>query len=72
VKEDNSTKNLNEPAYPAKAIKPQSVKNTMGHPRNSFTPGQWPLGGLTTVFDYSGRPNDSKYSPTSKPEKGGV
>jgi len=71
VKEDNSTKNLNEPAYPAKATKPQTVRNTMGMGHNSYTPGKWPQGGLTTVWDYSGRPNDVKNSPTSKPERRG-
>jgi hypothetical protein len=69
---DLSNKNLNEPAWPAKAVKPQSVKNTMGHPVNSFTPGKAPSGGFTSVWDFSGRPNDSKNSPVSKPEKGGV
>ena len=65
-----SNKNLNEPAWPAKAVKPQTVKNTMGHPRNSFTPGVAPQGGFTAVWDYSDRPNDSKNSPVSKPDKG--
>ena len=72
MKEDNSTKNLNEPAWPAKAVKPQSVKNTMGHGHNSYTPGRAPMGGFTGVWDYSGRPNDTKNSPTSKPQKGDV
>ena len=69
---DLSNKNLNEPAWPAKAIKPQSVKDTMGHGQNSFTPGKSPLGGFTAVWDYSNRPGDTKNSPVSKPEKGGV
>jgi hypothetical protein len=67
---DFSNKNLNEPAWPAKSVKPQTVKNTMGMGHNSFTPGKAPLGGLTTVWDYSGRPNDTKNSPVAKPEKG--
>lgn len=65
---DEKNRNLNEPAYPAKAVKPQTVRNTMGMGHNSYTPGKWPQGGLTTVWDYSGRPNDLKNSPTSKPE----
>lgn len=66
---DEKNLNLNEPARGARAVKPQTVKQTMGRGHNSFTEGKWPLGGLTTVWDYSGRPNDVKNSPISKPEK---
>lgn len=69
---DLSNKNLNEPAYPGKAIKPQTVKNTMGRGGGTFTPGQMPAGGFQAVWNFSGRPDDYKNSPVSKPEKGGV
>jgi len=68
---DSNNKNLNEPAWPAKAVKPQTVKNTMGRGHNSFKPGVAPQGGFTAVWDYSDRPNDFKNSPISKPEKRG-
>jgi hypothetical protein len=44
----------------------------MGHGHNSFTPGKAPSGGFTAVWDYSGRPNDTKNSPIAKPEKGTI
>ena len=69
MKEPVSNKNLNEEAWPAKATKPQTVRNTMGRGHNSFTPGKAPIGGFTAVWDSSGRPGDMKNSPTSKPEK---
>jgi hypothetical protein len=66
---NDKNQNLNEPAWPAKAVKPQTVRNTYGMGHNTFTPGKAPIGGLTTVWDFSGRPNDTKNSPTSKPDK---
>jgi hypothetical protein len=68
MKDETGIKNSTERAWSAKSIKPQTVKNTYGRGHNEFTPGKVPLGGLTTVWDFSGRPNDTKNSPTSKPE----
>jgi len=64
---DQSGKNLNEPAYMAKAIKPQTVRNTFGLGGGTFTPGTAPRGGYQAVWNFSDRPNDYKNSPTTKP-----
>lgn len=69
---DRNNKNLNEPAWPAKAIKPQSTRNILGHGGGTFTPGKAPAGGFQAVWNFSGRPDDYKNSPVSKPEKGEV
>ena len=67
---DKSNKNLNAPAWPAKAVKPQTIKNTYGHGGGTFTPGKAPVGGFQAVWNFSNRPGDFKNSPTSKPGKG--
>lgn len=66
MKDQGNKKNLNEPAYMAKAVKPQTVRNTLGLGGGRFTPGKCPPGfqGMW-VFDGT---NDYKNSPTSKPE----
>jgi hypothetical protein len=62
-------KNLNVPAYPAKAVKPQTVSNTYGLGGGYFEPGRAPAGGFQSMFCYGANKGDYKNSPTSKPEK---
>ena len=69
---NSQNKNLNEPAYPAKATKPQTVRNTYGLGGGTFKPGVAPAGGFQSVWNFSDRPNDYKNSPSTKPEKGTV
>jgi len=66
VKKENSNKNLNEPAWPAKAVKPQTVRNTLGHGGGRFTPGIMQPFQPMWVFDGT---KDYKNSPTGKPDK---
>jgi hypothetical protein len=66
VKDKRYNKSENEETY---SFKPQTPTCVLGYGHNSFTPGKSPAG-YTAVWDYSGRPNDLKKSPTSKPEKG--
>jgi hypothetical protein len=68
MKKQNSTENLNEPAYMAKAIKPQSVRNTLGLGGGRFTPGKAPEGGFQSMWVFDGT-KDYKNSPTTKPGK---
>ena len=69
---DQSGKNLNEPAYMAKAVKPQTVRNTFGLGGGTFTPGRAPSGGFQAVWNCGPDSKDYKNSPTGKPEKGSV
>ena len=69
MKDKVTNKTKTDKAWPAVAVKPQSVKNTMGHGHNTFTPGKAPRGGFTAVWDYSGKSGDYKNSPTTKPDK---
>ncbi len=69
---NSQNKNLNEPAYPAKATKPQTVRNTYGLGGGTFKSGVAPAGGFQSVWNFSDRPNDYKNSPSTKPEKGTV
>ena len=69
---DQSGKNLNEPAYMAKAVKPQTVRNTFGLGGGTFTPGRAPSGGFQAVWNFGPDSKDYKNSPTGKPEKGSV
>lgn len=68
MKDSSDKKNLNEPAYMAKAVKPQSVRNTMGLGGGRFKPGTVPPGGFQGMW-YFGEGQDYKNSPTTKPEK---
>ena len=69
---DQSGKNLNEPSYMAKAVKPQTVRNTFGLGGGTFTPGRAPSGGFQAVWNFGPDSKDYKNSPTGKPEKGSV
>lgn len=69
---DQSGKNLNEPSYMAKAVKPQTVRNTFGLGGGTFTPGRAPAGGFQAVWNFGPDSKDYKNSPTGKPEKGSV
>ena len=69
---DQSGKNLNEPAYMAKAVKPQTVRNTFGLGGGTFTPGRAPAGGFQAVWNFGPDSKDYKNSPVSKPDKGVV
>ena len=69
---DQSGKNLNEPSYMAKAVKPQTVRNTFGLGGGTFTPGRAPAGGFQAVWTFGPDPKDYKNSPVSKPDKGVV
>lgn len=69
MKELGSNKNLNEPAYGAKAVKPQTPKNVLGRGGGTFEPGRAPAGGFQSVWNFSDKPNDTKNSPTTKPER---
>ena len=69
---DQSGKNLNEPSYMAKAVKPQTVRNTFGLGGGTFTPGRAPAGGFQAVWNFGPDPKDYKNSPISKPDKGVV
>lgn len=64
---DQYNKNLNEPSMGARAIKPQTIKNTMGRGGGTFNPGTAPAGGYQAVWNFSGNPSDVKNSPVSKP-----
>ena len=66
---DQSGKNLNEPAYMAKAVKPQTVRNTFGLGGGTFTPGRMPSGGFQSVWNFGPDPKDYKNSPTGKPDR---
>ena len=59
---------LSEIATPTR---PQIVRDTFGRGVNSYQSGKAPPGYVST-WDFSGKPNDSKHSPVSKPEKGSV
>ena len=69
---DQSGKNLNEPSYMAKAVKPQTVRNTFGLGGGTCTPGRAPAGGFQAVWNFGPDPKDYKNSPVSKPDKGVV
>ena len=69
---DQSGKNLNEPSYMAKAVKPQTVRNTFGLGGGTFTPSRAPAGGFQAVWNFGPDPKDYKNSPVSKPDKGVV
>ena len=69
---DQSGKNLNEPSYMAKDVKPQTVRNTFGLGGGTFTPGRAPAGGFQAVWNFGPDSKDYKNSPTGKPEKGSV
>lgn len=65
---DLDNTNLNEPARGARAVKPQTVKNTMGRGGGYFVPGVAPAGGYQSMWCYGPNKGDYKNSPTSKPE----
>ena len=65
---DSSGKNVPTDMY-AKPVRPQMPKDVYGHGCNSYESGYAPTGGFHAVWDFSGRPNDYKNSPVSKPEK---
>ena len=69
---NSQNKNLNEPAYPAKPTKPQTVRNTLGLGGGTFKSGVAPAGGFQAVWNFSDNPTDYKNSPSTKPEKGCV
>lgn len=52
-----------------KAIKPQTIRNTLGRGGGTFTPGKAPSGGFQAIWNFSGRDNDYKNSPVAKPER---
>lgn len=66
MKDKTTNKTKTNKAWPAIAVKPQTIKNTMGHGQNSFTPGKAPRGAFTAIWDFSGRSGDFKNSPTDK------
>lgn len=66
---DGLNRSSGEPAMP---IRPQKIKDAMGHGGGTFTPGRMPIGGFQAVWNFSGRPNDYKNSPSTKPDKGKV
>lgn len=55
----------------ATPTRPQIVRDTFGRGVNSYESGKAPPGYVST-WDFSGKPNDSKHSPVSKPEKGSI
>lgn len=68
MKDSSGKKNLNEPAWMAKAVKPQTVRNTMGLGGGYFEPGKVPAGGFQAVWCFDETKGDYKNSPTTKPE----
>jgi hypothetical protein len=69
---DKSGKTISDAQPMATAIRPQMPRDVLGHGTNNFTPGVAPKGGYHSTWDFSGRPNDYKTSPISKPEKGTI
>jgi len=67
MKNSDGKTNLNEPARMARAVKPQTVKNTLGLGGGYFEPGKVPAGGFQAVWCF-GKKGDYKNSPTTKPE----
>lgn len=65
MKAPNGKTNLNVPAMPAKAVKPQTVKNTLGRGGGYFEPGTLPAGGFQGVWCFDGKKRDFKNSPTT-------
>jgi len=78
VKEKGSNKNVKtnyvDPGTGTAAVptRPQKPKDAMGFGGGTFKPGTAPAGGFQAVWNFSGRPNDYKNSPVSKPEKGTI
>ena len=70
----NSTADARHPGEGVYSIpvRPQKPRDGYGYGGGTFTPGKMPLGGFQSVWNFSGRPDDYKNSPVSKPEKGGV
>jgi len=70
----NSTRDAYHPgdAIPSVPVRPQKPRDGYGYGGGTFTPGKAPMGGFQAVWNFSGRPDDYKNSPVSKPEKGGV
>lgn len=71
MKDENSKQNKQGKAEMAYPTRPQTVRDTFGKGVNSYKSGKAPPGFVST-WDFSGRPNDYKNSPTAKPEKGTV
>ena len=65
---DSSGKNVPTDMY-AKPVRAQMPKDCYGHGVNHWESGKAVSGGFLSVMDFSGRPNDYKNSPISKPEK---
>jgi|APGre2960657373_1045057.scaffolds.fasta_scaffold44386_3 hypothetical protein len=64
----NSNINEGGPSFGGVAVKPQSVKNTLGRGGGHFTPGFLPLGGFQGMWVFTDS-EDTKNSPTTKPER---
>lgn len=69
---DKSGKTITEAQPMATAVRPQTIKDTLGHGCNTYTSGVAPKGGYRSTWDFSGREGDYKNSPTGKPEKGTI
>lgn len=65
---DQYNKNLNEPAKMARAVKPQTVRNTLGLGGGRYQSGVAPAGGYQSVWTFGENKGDFKNSPTNKPE----
>lgn len=77
MKDRNNKNSPNDAVHPnlgahSIPIRPQKPRDGYGYGGGTFTPGKAPMGGFQAVWNFSGRPDDYKNSPVSKPEKGGV
>lgn len=55
--------------FAAVPVRPQKIKDSMGHGGGTFTPGVAPAGGFQSVWNFSNCPTDYKNSPSTKPNK---
>ena len=73
MKENGSNKNVSynylDPASGRAAIpvRPQKPKDGYGFGGGTFKPGTAPSGGFQAVWNFSGREDDYKNSPATKP-----
>jgi hypothetical protein len=67
MKDRNGIKNLNEPAWMARSVKPQTVRNTLGLGGGRCGYGKLPQGGFQGMWVFDDT-EDYKNSPTTKPE----
>lgn len=65
---DQYNQNLNEPSSGARAVKPQTIKNTLGRGGGIYQSGVAPAGGYQSVWNFGPNKGDFKNSPTNKPE----